>query len=140
VWLGDGLLASSGHDWEVTGIGRNGREFGRSAGVSIIDTETWKVCRLAEGMSSVAEHGGLLLAHNSFLGTCDEKGNGLAAFGGDGAKRWHLLEEEWIDLQVAGPHAYATRSCTRWEVSVIDLTSGEAVNEIGRRPPTILSP
>jgi hypothetical protein len=138
VWLGDGLLASSGHDWEVTGIGRNGREFGRPAGVSIIDTETWTVCRLAEGMSSVAEHGGLLLAHNSFLGTCDQQGNGLAAFGPDGARRWHLLEEEWIDLQVAGRYAYATRSCTGWQVSVIDLASGEVVNEIGRRPPVIL--
>jgi hypothetical protein len=139
VWLGDGLIAVSGYDWEVTGIGRNGREFGRPAGVTIIDTRTWTTCGLARGMSFIAEGGGLLLAHNSFLGTCDQEGNGLAAYGRDGTKRWHLLEEEWIDLQVAGRYAYATRSCTGWQVSVIDLVSGEVVNEIGRRPPAILS-
>ncbi|MGH2767145.1 MAG: hypothetical protein ACRDKA_14750, partial [Actinomycetota bacterium] len=121
-------------------IGRNGREFGRPAGVSVIDTETWTVCQLAGGMSSIARAGGLLLAHNTFLGTCDQEGNGLAAFGPEGSKRWHLLEEQWIDLQVAGRNAYATRSCSAWRISVIDLASGEMVNEIGRRPPTILSP
>ncbi|MGH2652879.1 MAG: hypothetical protein ACRDHV_00825 [Actinomycetota bacterium] len=140
VWLGDGLLAVSGHDWEITGIGRDGKEFGRPAGVTIIDTRTWTKCALTRGMSLIAEAGGLLLAHNSFLGTCDQKGNGVAAYGRDGAKRWHLLEEEWVDLQVAGPYAYAATSCARWRVSVIDLVSGEVINENGRRPPAILSP
>jgi hypothetical protein len=85
LWLGNGRLAVTGED------GRPGRDgvVTHAAGLSLIDTGTWKVETVQRDATSVTMAGGTLLA--STAGFPELQAIGLRGYDLDGDERFHLF-------------------------------------------------
>ena len=79
LWLGHGLLAITGFDSHSSGED--------PAGLTIVDTRSWRTRAIDQRTTDAALVSGTLLA-SSFLGT-RASGNGLTGYSLTGARRWH---------------------------------------------------
>jgi hypothetical protein len=110
LWLGGGLLAVAGSD-DHTFIGQHGEVSMRTvpAGLSLVDTNAWTVRRIDESVSHVSRAGNLLLATGySWDSSTQRQGAfGLAAYGLDGSKRFHVFSGTTLtQLRIYGDRAY----------------------------------
>ena len=121
VWLGRDLVAVAGEDV----VGASGGERRLPAGVQLVDTHTWRARLLEPRASRARLADGRLVVHTQ---PPSAEGVGLRLYTGDGARlEHHLLGGAALDVQVAGPFAYALAGDS---VHVVDITSAEVV----RRP------
>jgi hypothetical protein len=110
LWLGDGLLAVAGSD-DHTFVGPGGAVSMRTdpAGLSLIDTNAWTVRRIDDSVAHVSRVGNLLLATGYSWDSSIQRegGSGLAGYGFDGTKRFHVFEGRRLtQLRVHGGRAY----------------------------------
>ncbi len=139
-WLGGGLLAVAGADEQsLTDTHGEDQTRIRAAGLSIIDTHDWRVRELDRGATDLLAAGGLLLATGGSWDSATGKHEaiGLAAYGFDGAKRFHRFDgrEAWVERVYHG-RAYMSVSRnearSQLEFPIVDLAAGRT---IGRHPP-----
>jgi hypothetical protein len=118
LWLGSGLLAVSGSDWD-SGSGHRYSE--SPAGLDIIDTSSGSARKLDDAVSRI------LLTDDTFVGVggYGYERSGVNVYDFDGDLRYSLFEglPVW-DLQAAGSYAYVL---IERQLSVVDLRSGEIV-------------
>jgi hypothetical protein len=143
LWLGSGLIAVTGSD-DHTFTGAEGALSMRTdpAGLSLIDTNSWTVRRIDDSVSHVWRGGNLLLATGySWDSSTQQHGRfGLAAYGLDGSKRFHVFEGRHLtQLKVYGSRAYVglegtVRVGASWirlddgsAFKTIDLTTGQVI-------------
>jgi hypothetical protein len=130
LWLGDGRIAV----WGTDDNGRldaegHGQQFQEPAGLMVIDTRDWTVRHLDRGASEAVVANGLILASASLWSSTEQRarGMGLAAYGPDGSRRFHVLGSEpaW-DVQIVGERAIVPRQDAAGAVSyvVVDLADG----------------
>jgi hypothetical protein len=118
LWLGNGLLAVSGSDWD-SGSGHSYSE--SPAGLDIIDTSSWSARTLDERVSRI------LLADDTLLGVggYGHERSGVSVYDLDGNLRFRLFEGASVwDLQAAGSYAYVLIERL---LSVVNLRSGEVI-------------
>jgi len=135
VWLGDGLLAAAGEEYDEPRT--------TPAGLELIDVRTGTMRRLEPRASFAQVAGGVLLAGGARRdgATEAESGMGLSAYALDGEPVWHALGDEpvwWAQAAggyafVAGPDAYPPT------VRVIDLRTG-AVRTVRGQMPFFVTP
>jgi hypothetical protein len=99
------------------------------AGLEVIDTATWQVRRLADGVSSVFSWpGGFLATGGSWTSVAGNTSSmGVAAYGRDGVERFRLFEGKriWV-FAVYGGLAYVhAENEGPWQI--IELVSGRVV-------------
>jgi hypothetical protein len=92
VSLGNGLLAVTGED------GRPGRDgvVTHAAGLSVVDTRTWKVETVQRSATAATMVGGTLLA--SAAGYPELEGIGLRGYDVDGDQRFHLFGRRAVSV------------------------------------------
>ncbi|HKG10157.1 MAG TPA: hypothetical protein VKB07_06250 [Gaiellaceae bacterium] len=92
VWLGNGLLAVTGED------GRPGRDgvVTQAAGLSVVDTRTWKVEAVQRAATAATMAGGTLLA--SAAGYPELEGIGLRGYNLDGDQRFHVFGSRAVSV------------------------------------------
>lgn len=120
-WLGRDRLALAGTDTEA---GRT-----RPTGLLLVDTGDWKVRTLDRNVMTFQLVDDALLAMGSSWDATAGRttGMGVAAYGFDGEKRFHLFngQQAWL-AQVYGGKAYVGVS-GHDELHLVDLTSGSVV-------------
>jgi hypothetical protein len=126
-WLGSGLIAVSGADHSVDGE----RLLFSPAGVRIVDTRDWSVRQLAPGADGFRLAGEVLLL---FSATWSSELTmpppiGVAAYGLDGRKRFHLYEgtRAWV-VHADERRAYIDPSGPG-AVDVVDVATGRIVEQ-----------
>lgn len=124
AWLADGLLATS--------IRRGFRSL--PAGVSVIDTRTWRARVIDQNAGAMRVIAGKLLVFDGrelSYGRNDRAPSiGLRAYAADGTKLFNVLGDQMVsDLQVFNDYAYA-RTVTG--VDVVDISSGVVVRNATR--------
>jgi hypothetical protein len=131
IWLGSGIVATSGSDGHLGG--------GRSepVGVALIDTRDWRTCSLDDRATHIAVTGGVLLAWGG-PNFREFGGVGLLGWKVDDGTRWHLFGRQDVDVQMWGRYAYATNSWHGWDVSTVEVSKARVIAELDHRPPTAL--
>lgn len=134
-WLGDGLIAVSGTHESAVRQKDGSISFSSSpAGLRIIDTTDWSEHTLDPNATSAIVTDGLLLASggswNSDGNTTTSTGEGIAAYGPDGALRWRIDAGQTISILAAyGSRALIQKNQTgttyvQEPIELIDLTTG----------------
>src|SRR5919109_1107832 len=145
-WLGDGLIAVAGTSYSVT-FGKNSEtQTATPLGLRVVDVHTWTQRTLDAGADGFAVGNGALLAYGvrSEFGTTTPSvvsGMGVAAYGTDGNKRFHLLPTVPVgSLQVNGSLAYGwlVDAADPWHLVVLDVAAGTVVRELRLAHPTRL--
>jgi len=143
-WLGRGLLAVAGADEESISDARGHEQTHiRPAGLSLVDTSNWSVRTMDRRATEIRVAGDLLLAigWSSDSASGEEEAIGLAAYGFDGDKRFHLFDghQAWVE-QVYDGRAYvrSLRPDGQAPLRVVDLAGGRAVGERTRPLPWLL--
>ena len=139
-WLGNGLVALTGTD-HATWKDRESRTQARStpAGLTIVDTHTWRARTVDRGASSAYPAEGLVLATG---GACDSETRvctsmGLAAYDVGGNRRFRLFEDRAVFVsQVFRGLAYVGEE--REQVRVVELAPGRIVATRRDAPPQLL--
>lgn len=135
-WLGDGLIAVSGTRESAVRRRDGSVSFSSSpAGLRVIDTSGWSEQTLDPSATSALVTDGLLLASggswSSDGNTTTSSGEGLAAYGPDGALRWRIDDGETLSvLATYGSRALIQRTETgpnyvQEPIQLIDLTTGQ---------------
>jgi hypothetical protein len=127
-WLGDGMIAVSGVDYSITAnAGGQPLMTAAPAGVSLVDTRSWRARELDDEASGFAVGAGLVVAQGGRWDSGQERGYGpgLRAFGLDGRERWRLHPGEYRWLDPAGPVGYVQIS--ELSTEVVDLVSGSVL-------------
>jgi hypothetical protein len=142
LWLGDGLIAVSGNDEEVFS-GAEGRLDlrDRPAGVSVIDTRSWNV-RIVDGDGDAFMHEDRLLYVTRYSwdsSTQKVTGMGVAAYGLDGVKRFHVVPRAvaYVALVYRG-QAYVGFDFRGGPYLIVDVDSGQVVGRRTARLPRLL--
>jgi hypothetical protein len=131
TWLGNGYMAITGEEQHAT-LDANNRETmsGNPAGLAIIDVRDWTIRMIDRGAGQVIVADDLLLATGRTWGTSDQRqtGMGLAAYGADTGKRFHLFagSAAWIHA-VWGGRAYVRG--LGGATSVVELATGRVVEQ-----------
>src|SRR5919204_354308 len=145
-WLGDGLLAVAGTSYSAT-IGKNSETYSATPlGLRIVDVRTWTQRTLDAGADGFAIGNGALLAFGvrSKFGTTTPtvvSGMGVAAYGTDGSRRFHLLPTVPVgSLEVNGSLAYGwlVDAANPWHLVVLDVAAGTVVRDLRLAHPTRL--
>jgi hypothetical protein len=139
-WLGDGLVAVTGADyatWRDTESRYQTRV--SPAGLTIVDTNTWRIRTVDRDASSVRYADGVLLATGgtSDSSTRTSTSMGLAAYTTDGARRFRLFDGEAVVVWRAfRGRAYVWKEDERFRI--VDLASGRVVDTRRDAPPWLL--
>ena len=145
-WLGDGLIAVAGTSYSAT-IGKNSETYSATPlGLRIVDVRTWTQRTLDAGADGFAIGNGALLAFGvrSTFGTTTPtvvSGMGVAAYGTDGSRRFHLLPTVPVgSLEVNGSLAYGwlVDAANPWHLVVLDVAAGTVVRDLRLAHPTRL--
>jgi hypothetical protein len=135
-WLGDGLIAVNGTHESAIRHKDGSISFASSpAGLRIIDTSNWSEHTLDPNSTSAIVTDGLLLASGgswtSDGNTTTSTGEGIAAYGPDGALRWRIDAGQTISVLAAyGSRALIQKNQTgstyvQEPIQLIDLTTGQ---------------
>jgi hypothetical protein len=135
-WLGNGLIAVTGTHESAVRHKDSSISFASSpAGLRIIDTNTWSEDTLDPNATTAIVTDGLLLASggswNSNGNNTKSSGEGIAAYGADGALRWRINAGQTLSiLATYGSRALIQRNETgptyvQEPIQLIDLTTGE---------------
>lgn len=135
TWVGDGLLAVSGAEYQVA----------RStpAGLELVEAATGARHTLESHASAHLVAGDLLLAFGAARDeqAQSETGMGLAAFTRDGAQLWNTLTDEpvWL-VEAAGGYGYVPTPATAFPrgVRVIDLATGSILRTVRGELPSFV--
>jgi hypothetical protein len=105
LWLGRGLLAVTGSDSHDSTGGPGGGVRGRTtpAGLTLVDTRTWRARTIDPRTTDAALVSGTLLA-SSFLDR-PRSGSGLTGYSLHGRRRYHLFGSNPIFVQPIGRNA-----------------------------------
>jgi hypothetical protein len=142
LFLGDGLLAVSGKDEEVwtTAEGMmNLRD--RPAGLSLIDTRTWNVRTVDGDADSFVRADRLLYLTRQSWDSSTQRmtGMGVAAYGLDGVKRFHIVPQAVVyRLLVYRGQAYVGLNPKGGPYFVVVVASGRVVGRRSARLPQLL--
>jgi hypothetical protein len=130
-WLGNDLIGVSGSDTE------QGRF--RPVGLQLVDTRTWSVRTIDDGATGFDVAGDSLLATGWSVDEATKRtvGIGLAAYGMDGEKRFHLLagQHAWVALVHDG-RAYVGIGAE--PLRIVDLSTGLVVGTREQPLPALL--
>ena len=139
-WLGDGLVAVTGADYATWKDGDSRFQTRMTpAGLTIVDTNTWRVRTVERGASSVDYADGVLLATG---GTSDSSTRvstsmGLAAYTADGSRRFRIFDGEPITVWRAFRGlAYVRKDDQPFRI--VDIASGRVVGTRRDAPPWLL--
>lgn len=134
-WLGEGMLAVSGTDYAIQ-RDANGKEIqvGTPAGVTLVDTRSWRATMLSPGSSSFAVAPGLVIAQGGRWDPGEQRtvGPGILAFGLDGRARWKLPQPAGGGLDPAGGLGLGYVWLGQDRLQVVDLATGSALRTIKR--------
>jgi hypothetical protein len=142
LFLGEGLLAVSGQDEEVwtTEEGmKNLRD--RPAGLSLVDTRTWNVRTVDRDANSFVRADRVLYVtrHSWDSSTQKVTAMGVAAYGLDGVKRFHIVPQAVVyALLVYRGQAYIGLNPRGGPYLVVDAASGRVVGRRSARLPQLL--
>src|SRR5919204_740674 len=145
-WPGDGLIAVAGTSYSAT-FGKNSETYSATPlGLRIVDVRTWTQRTLDAGADGFAIGNGALLAFGvrSTFGTTTPtvvSGMGVAAYGTDGSRRFHLLPTVPVgSLEVNGSLAYGwlVDAANPWHLVVLDVAAGTVVRDLRLAHPTRL--
>jgi len=131
LWLGDGILAVTGRDESSSRDAQGNFRFAvRPAGLTLIDTESWRARTLDSGADSArVVSGGLLVTGSSYEGPSETRsGMGLALYA-EGGKRFQLFQRQAARVdQVYGDRAlvYVGSSSA---LRLVDLDAGRVVDD-----------
>ena len=136
-WLGDGLLAVAGTRYDAT-TGKNGEtQSATPLGLRIVDVRAWTQRTLDTGAAGFAIADGALLAYgvrSEWSQTAESiSGMGVAAYGTDGSRRFHLLPTVPVGyVQVNGSRAYGwvDDEANAWHLVVVDVAAGTVEREL----------
>ena len=139
-WLGNGLVALTGTD-HATWKDRESRMQTRStpAGLTLVDTHSWRARTIDRGATFAYPADGLLLATG---GACDSETRvctsmGLAAYDVAGNRRFRLFADRAVFVsQVFRGLAYVDEE--REQVRVVELATGRIVATRRDAPPQLL--
>lgn len=125
-WLGDGFLAVAGTS-EIAALEHGTLHMSsHPLGLRIVDVRDWTARMLDASADTFVLSDGTLLARGSSWDSepQSESGMGLAAYGADRARRFHLFPGQpvWIGYVYRG-RAYVSLS-GRTELKIVDLASG----------------
>lgn len=133
--LGEGMLAVSGTDYAMQrDVQGNEIEVGSPAGVTLVDTRSWRAKMLSSESSGFAVAPGLVIAQGGRWDPGQQRtvGPGILAFGLDGRERWRLP-------QPAGAGLYSPPSLGLgyiWlgqdRMRVVDIATGRALRTLRR--------
>jgi hypothetical protein len=136
-WVGGGMVALTGVD-STTWKDRDSRRQWRStpAGLTLVDTNTWRARTLDRGASSASFADGLLLVTGgSYDSTAQSSTSmGLAAYDLEGTRRFRLFEDRLIYVrQVFRGRAYVIEE--KEPIRVVEIGSGRIVDTRRDVPP-----
>ncbi|MGH3009871.1 MAG: hypothetical protein ACRDLM_10780 [Gaiellaceae bacterium] len=148
-WLGDGLLAVAGTDWQARGQLRGNviseTLTDRPAGLEIVNTQTWHVHTLDANADSFTVANGLLLATGTRWNvTASENrtsGEGLVAYDAHGRVHFRVFAGRSVYVNVvAGGRAYVTVVASNGyeHQRVLDLRTGRVLATTGFDWPRLL--
>lgn len=137
-WLGHGLLAVAGTDWQASGQMRGNviseTLTERPAGLEILDTRTWHVHTLDPNADSFTVTNGLLLATGTRWNVTAKEnltsGDGLVAYDSHGIVRFRAFAGRAVYVNdVAGGRAYVTVVAPNGyeHQRVVDLRTGRVL-------------
>ena len=139
-WLGGGIVALTGID-HATWRDRESRIQQRStpAGLTLVDTNSWRARTLDRGASVVRAHDGLLLATGGSWdsSTRVSASMGLAAYERDGSRRFRLFADEQIYV-VQAFRGLAYIGYDGRPLRIVELASGRVVGTRRDMPPLLL--
>lgn len=128
AWVGDGIFAVSGEDYTSEG---GERHYADPAGISLIDTRDWSVRRIDGDAVNVVATEHAIVGHGGF-----EHG-GVTGYDLGGDKRFKLLPETPVWLQVVGGYVYAVQENSR-TFTIIDPSLGRIVGTAKTQEPLTL--
>jgi len=134
-WLGEGMLAVSGTDYAMQRDAQgNEIEVGAPAGVTLVDTRSWRATMLSAGSSGFAVAPGLVIAQGGRWDAGEQRmvGPGILAFGLDGRERWSLPQPAGGGLDPAGGLGLGYVWLGQGRLQVVDLATGNALRTIMR--------
>lgn len=138
VWLGQHLVAVSGHDAHA-GLGASGTVEQRDtpAGLRLIDTRNWTVRTLDREASAFTARHDVVLAYGAVWDGDEQRfrGPGLTAYSRDGGFVFRVFRGEPVSwVQTAGRYAYAVVErggpVLDSHLYVVDLVSGRVLREL----------
>jgi len=134
-WLGSGLIAVGGLDYSLTkGPDGKERQIAKPAGVTLVDTSSWRTRTLDAEASEFSVAGDLVIAsggsYDSAEAEADIRGIGIVAYGLDGRERWRLHpgERRWLNPVCALGYVYLDGN----RMEVVDLATGAVVKQLER--------
>jgi hypothetical protein len=129
LWLDGGRIAVFGEDVMIAGDGRVTRV---PAGVTVIDTTTWRAQTIDARASRAAFAASTLLVYGG-------ESRGLSGYASDGRERFRLFyngqeQESIVSVHLDGAYAYVVTGQTpgetqRRRVRVINVATGTVVHE-----------
>ncbi len=134
AWLGDGLLMVTGND-ESAVKQRDGTVLfsSRPAGLEVVDTHDWSVRTIDPEANAAVVADGVLLASGSSWRSdlAATTGDGLAAYGTDGALRWRLDrgKQRWVAAAYGSVAVVGGDSSQPYEL--VDLATGRVLRTLG---------
>jgi hypothetical protein len=132
-WLGDGVIAVSGMDSSTALDGQGERvPVGSPAGLSLIDTRSWRTRTLDVDASEFAAAPGLVVVQGGRWNFRRERGTGLGlvAFGIDGRERWRIDPGEYRWIEPVSSLGYVWVADGRR--AVVDLATGSVLRSLRR--------
>lgn len=121
AWVGDGLFALSGGSYATTTNAEGEPDMELTpAGLALVDTRDWSVRKVDENAVELVVTENAIVAYGGF-----ERG-GVTGFDMGGQKRFDLLPNTMVWLQVVGGFVYATQDDGK-TVAVIDPALGQVV-------------
>jgi hypothetical protein len=142
LWVGDHTLVTFGsddHGWVDSA--RRPQLIVMPAGARLIDTRTWSSTTLEPAATALTAADGALLVTASLWnsGTQKSTGIGLVGYGPDGARRFHLWGDSPVYVQVAGGRAFAGVIGPKRSYAVVDVATGDVVEERDGSQPLLLA-
>lgn len=134
-WLGQGMLAVSGTDYAMQRDAQgNEIEIGTPAGVTLIDTRSWRATMLSPRSSGFAVAPGLVIAQGGRWDPGQQRmvGPGILAFGFDGRERWRLPQPAGEGLDSAGALGLGYVWLGQGRKQVVDLATGRPLRTLRR--------
>ena len=128
VWVGDGFFAVSGEDYSSEG-GQN--HHAKPAGISLIDTRDWSVRKIDD------ESVQLVVTESAIVGHGGYEFGGVTGYDKGGERRFDLLPDKPVWLQVVGGLVYAVHENSK-TFTVIDPARGRVAGKAKTEQPLTL--
>ena len=143
AWVGDGLLAISGVDEQLTDNNGTTTDTLRPVGMFFINTRTWTTRLVDPTASAITATGGDVLAYGAPINTVDSRpvlpthGHGVAAYDASGTVRYRALAGQPLN-SIATDDGYAYLTLGHNQTAILRLQNGRRIATAHTAMTTIL--